>query len=187
MKPAKILLPAGALAALGLAAGIALSDDRGKLGEQLYERVSRDIAPVHSPSYAQECGSCHFAYPPGLLPAASWQRIMDRLTDHFGDNAELSADTAAEIREYLLVNAADRAGIGRSAGFSRYDTGWAPPLRITETPYFMAKHRELPRRIVQDNPQVRSLSRCDACHTGAAEGSFSERGIRIPGVGRWDD
>ncbi|NML15911.1 hypothetical protein [Azohydromonas caseinilytica] len=26
------------------------------------------------PAYRQECGSCHVAYPPGMLPAASWQR-----------------------------------------------------------------------------------------------------------------
>ena len=24
-------------------------------------------------AYQQECSACHMAYPPGLLPAASWQ------------------------------------------------------------------------------------------------------------------
>ena len=26
-------------------------------------------------SYSQECAACHLAYPPGLLPAASWQAL----------------------------------------------------------------------------------------------------------------
>ena len=29
------------------------------------------------PSYAQECGSCHMAFAPAMLPAPSWQRIMN--------------------------------------------------------------------------------------------------------------
>ena len=27
-------------------------------------------------AYRQECASCHTAYPPGMLPAASWQRSI---------------------------------------------------------------------------------------------------------------
>jgi len=40
---------------------------------------------------------------------------------------------------------------------------------------------------VKDNPEVGSFSRCDACHTGAAKGSYDEHGVRIPGFGRWED
>lgn len=29
------------------------------------------------PKYQQECSSCHVAYPPDMLPAASWQRLMN--------------------------------------------------------------------------------------------------------------
>jgi hypothetical protein len=46
--------------------------------------------------FRAECGSCHLAYPPGLLPAASWQRIMIRLEGHFGDDASLDPATAAQ-------------------------------------------------------------------------------------------
>jgi hypothetical protein len=34
---------------------------------------------------------------------------------------------------------------------------------------------------------VKSFANCNACHTRAAEGSFRERDIRIPGAGKWDD
>ena len=42
---------------------------------------------VHAPAFAlytQECGSCHMAYPAGLLKAASWQQIMRGLKTHYG-------------------------------------------------------------------------------------------------------
>ena len=42
------------------------------------------------PTYQQtECASCHLAYPAGLLPAASWQRLMNNLPRHFGTDASL--------------------------------------------------------------------------------------------------
>jgi hypothetical protein len=34
------------------------------------------------PIYKQECAACHLAYPPGLLPARSWSRIMSGLDKH---------------------------------------------------------------------------------------------------------
>ena len=32
--------------------------------------------------YIEECGACHLAYPPGLLPVQSWRGIMSDLEDH---------------------------------------------------------------------------------------------------------
>jgi len=46
-----------------------------------------DFAPLADPLYRSECGDCHMPYPAGLLPAASWRRIMNGLEDHFGDHA----------------------------------------------------------------------------------------------------
>jgi hypothetical protein len=34
--------------------------------------------------HREECAACHSAYPPGMLPAASWQRVMANLPRHFG-------------------------------------------------------------------------------------------------------
>lgn len=51
--------------------------------------------------YIKECGSCHLAYPPNLLPKESWQLIMAGLEDHFGENAALDAPMAAHIASYL--------------------------------------------------------------------------------------
>ena len=79
------------LGGLVAAAGVAMADD----DERSFRGRGPEVAPVSDALYAQECGSCHMAYPPGLLPGRSWQRLMGNLADHFGDNAELPGEDAA--------------------------------------------------------------------------------------------
>jgi len=175
---------------LTIATGLALSDDDdGDRGWRLFSRGTSgsDVAPATNPQYTAECGACHFAYQPGLLPARSWKRIMSGLDDHFGENAELTPELLDSLTRYLVENAADHAPHKRSRKIMASLAPNEAPLRITEVPYIAREHRELPRRLVQGNPKVGSLSNCAACHTQAAKGSFSERGIDIPGYGRWDD
>ncbi len=144
------------------------------------------VAEVDNKFYLEECGSCHFAYQPGLLPTESWKKIMSSLDDHFGENAELPEEDANRIMDYLLEDAADRSNSRISAKFLRSLRGEAP-LRISEIPYFVKEHDELSRKMVQDNSGVKSFSRCDACHTDAAKGVFDEHAVKIPGFGRWED
>ena len=178
------------LAAAGLLlAGWQVSRGDDDWGGELAERWGSGsrVASVASPVYREECGSCHMAYPPGLLPARSWDRIMNGLNDHFGDNAELDASTQAEITRYLVENSADYSDYRHSRNLLRTTAQDGIPLRITETPYIRHEHRELPAQVVTGNPGVRSLSNCNACHTRAEQGSFSESVIRIPGYANWDD
>ncbi len=128
-------------------------------------------------NYKEECGSCHFAFPPILLPKNAWQEIMSNLSDHFGDNAELSAEAEREITTYLANNSADTLSFKKGK----------PTTRITELAYFRHEHNEVPKRVFEDNPELSSFINCDACHTKAQNGSFRERDIRIPGQGSWDD
>jgi hypothetical protein len=137
--------------------------------------------------YQTECGSCHLAYPPFMLPAASWQGMMGSLADHFGDNAELDPATAGEISAFLARNAAGSGGGELGERTWRATRGQTPPLRITATDYFRGQHHEIPAKMVANNPQVASFSRCETCHGGAERGDFAEHGVRIPGYGRWDD
>jgi len=145
-----------------------------------------DVAPVSSKLYQDECGSCHFAYQPGLLPSASWKKMMTELDSHFGENAELDADTQATLQTYLLKNSAESADYSRFKNIATH-TKTNAPQRITDTPYFQRKHDEIPSRLVKGNPKVGSFSQCDTCHTGAQKGSYDEHGVKIPGFGRWDD
>jgi len=145
------------------------------------------VAPVKNALYKSECGSCHFAYQPGLLPEQSWIKIMSGLNNHFGDNAELDAQSAAEIKQYLVSNSADKSSYRRSKKIMRYLKGSQSPIRITELSYIKRKHHEIPKRLIVGNEKVGQLSHCDACHQKIDSGSFSERQIKIPGYGRWDD
>ncbi len=146
-----------------------------------------DVAPVNNAQYKEECGSCHMAFQPGFLPARSWEKLMNGLEDHFGESAEMELADQKVLTDYLKENAADQSDYKRSRSFSRSIAPNAAPLRITEVRYFIKEHDELSRRMVQDNPEVKSFSKCEACHQSAEQGSYDEYQIRIPGYGRWDD
>jgi len=161
------------------------SDDRGGYRER-GEGGGRSVAPVNNKQYADECGACHFAYQPGLLPARSWERLMGSLNDHFGENAELDNATRQTLTDYLVNNAGDHSNYRRSQQLMDSLRRDDAPLRITEIPYFKREHRKISNRILQ-HEKVGSLSNCNACHRTAAQGSFEEGGINIPGYGRWED
>jgi hypothetical protein len=182
MKPRfVIMMVAGLLLAV---VGAVLGDDdegehRGRSGP--------DVTPVSNDLYAKECGACHYAYPPGLLPARSWQKLMANLSDHFGENAELAPEDLRTLTDYMVNNAADKANTRLSARIARSLPSGEAPLRISEVRYIAHEHDELPARMVTENPQVKSLSQCNACHRRADAGSFNEHDIDIPGYGRWED
>ncbi|WP_455204467.1 diheme cytochrome c [Kaarinaea lacus] len=161
-------------------------------GDDDHEEHSSSIRKTSAVSvknsfYQQECASCHFAYPPGLLPEQSWKKIMSTLDQHFGENAEMIDSDRIAIEEYLISNSADKSNSKRSKKFRRSLSSSTVPLRITELRYFKHEHDEIPNRMVKDNPKVRSFSQCDSCHRDAKDGHFRESKINIPGYGRWDD
>jgi hypothetical protein len=127
------------------------------------------------------------AYPPWLLPERSWRAVMGSLADHFGDNAELDAQTRANLETFLERHAADGAGGRHALRVLRSTSGSESVLRISETDYFRGQHHEIRLNMVEGNPEVGSFSRCEVCHANADQGSFRERDVRIPGYGRWDD
>lgn len=120
------------------------------------------------PVWQEECGSCHIAYPPALLPAESWRALMAQLDRHFGVDASVDAPTAQALTAFLQAN----AGGGRRSG-------GAMPLRITQTRWFVHEHNEMPARTWK-SPAVKSAANCEACHTHAAQGDFSERNLKVP-------
>ena len=197
-----LVLAVGGLLALG-GTGLALSDDDDNDDDhherhEHHERRDRDggwirsredVAPVDNATYAEECGACHMAYQPGLLPTAAWAQVMtpDGLGDHYGDDASLPEPLRGEIAAYLQANAGDTAKRSRSRAFSVGSAGDGGLPRITLTRYFRNEHHEIPSRLVADNPDVGSFSNCNACHQGASEGVYNEHRVRIPGHGRWED
>ena len=149
-----------ALALLHAATPARANDDRATLSVPML------------PKYQQECAACHLAYPPGLLPAASWQRLMGSLSQHFGTDASLDAATVKELGQWLQAHAADprRSKAGAAA---------PPEDRITRSAWFLREHREI-TPATWARPAIKSAANCAACHTRAEQGDFDERHIRIP-------
>lgn len=146
----------------------------------------KEFQPVSSPAYQEECSSCHFAYPPGLLPEASWKKLFApaALTDHFGENIEMKESLRTELLDYARSQSAERSDAKRARKVLASLAG-AAPIKISEIPYIRRKHLEIPSEQLQGNPKVGSIAQCDACHTEAAQGSFDDDSVVIPGFGRW--
>jgi diheme cytochrome c len=121
------------------------------------------------PKYKQECAACHVAFPPGMLPADSWRRLMSNLPRHYGTDASLDAATVNELATWLSADAGTYERVRE-----------APPEdRITKSAWFIRKHDEVPAAVWK-RPAVKSAANCAACHTQADQGNFNEHSVRIP-------
>ena len=120
-------------------------------------------------TWKTECGACHLAYPPQLLPARSWRAIMQGLDKHFATDASLDPATARGVQAFLEQHAGrDRGGPEASA-----------PIRITDTGWFRREHRKIPAASWA-HPDVRSRANCPACRRAAERGDFDEHSVRLP-------
>ncbi|MEP6965074.1 MAG: diheme cytochrome c [Polaromonas sp.] len=121
------------------------------------------------PKYQQECAACHLAYPPGMLPAPSWQRIMANLPKHYGTDASLDPATVKALSTWL----------GANAGTYKRVSEEPPQDRITTSSWFVGKHREVAPDVWK-RAAIGSRANCVACHTRADKGDFDEDHVRIP-------
>lgn len=128
--------------------------------------------PVSDPATAKECGACHMAYQPRLLPRKSWEKLMDNLADHFGENATLDDKTRGQIRAYLTANAAETHGAG-GKWLRGVDTA-NPPLRVSELPRFRKEHGERKAAAMKQRLGVKTWADCVACHKAANQGHFED-------------
>ncbi len=130
-----------------------------------------------NPTYAQECGDCHYAFHPSLLPAAAWRKLMAGLSDHFGEDASLDAETVKELTAYLTANAAEHWDTEAARNFRRLDP--KHPTSVTHSPYWRRRHAALPPEIFRSRA-VGSKANCVACHKDAETGRFSDQKIALP-------
>lgn len=135
------------------------------------------------PTYLKECGSCHFAYSPGLLPARSWEAHMGRLEKHFGESIAMSEPARAAVLRYLTENAADRSAYnGSKVLMERVDPA-RTPYRLMDLPLYREMHRIMLEVIsIKPKVKVRTLTNCNACHQWAPEGSFGTAELFVPGL-----
>jgi mono/diheme cytochrome c family protein len=155
--PASHLLIAAVVLGLAAASNAARAD-----GDALLPRSTPQ-------PYLQECGACHTAYPPGLLPARSWQRIMNGLDEHYGSDAALDAAMVRQIDDWLQAN----------AGTGRRGREEPPQDRITRSAWFEREHHEIDPSLWRHDA-VKSAANCGACHAGADRGHYDDDELRLP-------
>jgi hypothetical protein len=145
------------------------------------------VKPVTNITYKNECGACHFAYQPGLLPAKSWEKLLtpQALHNHFGEVADLDKDTLHVIFDYAIQNSADKSYYKRSRTVVAATEGIEAPMRITDVRYIKRKHHDIPERMIKGNKDVKSLSNCGACHTQAEQGVYNADTVSIPGFPKY--
>ena len=146
-----------------------------------------DVAPVNNQLYIKECGSCHFPYQAGLLPANAWNKMMTNLENHFNSDASLNEADLQTLTKYLNDNSAEKNMQYKRS--SRIVSSLAKnqiPDSISTTPYMIKKHEDIRKNLITQN-EVKGLFNCIACHKTADKGIYGERDINIPNFGRWKD
>lgn len=106
--------------------------------------------------YLQNCGTCHIALPPAVLPSETWRNLLQD-QEHYGQKLPplIGPDTLI-LWEYLR-------------NFSRPPAaGEKVPYRVSESRYFKALH---PRVKLPRNTKIAS---CVTCHPSAVQFNFRE-------------
>ncbi len=161
---------------------------REDTAEKRIARVEAAKAAIENSAYGAECADCHFLYQPWLLPARSWERVMQESNDHFGEDLALDPEAISEITAYLVANATDYTDV-KNEWTRRRQKGKTPrlmkrlgpevPVRITELPYIVKEHDDIASGIFK-RPSIQSFSNCSACHTRAEYGDYEEDRVKIP-------
>ncbi|MGB7441233.1 MAG: cytochrome C [Coleofasciculaceae cyanobacterium] len=102
--------------------------------------------------YLKNCGSCHIALPPQVMPSETWRQLLLDLDQHYGQKLEsIFSPSLLMMWNYLR-------------DFSRpLKEEEAIPYRVKESRYFKALHPRV------DFPEPARLTTCVSCHSGASE------------------
>lgn len=162
----------------------AIADDDSGHHKKKRERKRNDshsgssIKIVKNILYLEICGECHFAYQSDLMPAASWNALLNNLDDHFGESIESDDDSIKTIAEYLKANSAEKSRTKRGRKIIESLKNEIPE-RITEIPYIVHEHHQIsPNVFIRES--IGSFSNCVACHTRAEDGIYDDDYVKIP-------
>ncbi len=148
------------------------------IGEEPHVKfVGKQLAD--NKQWRDECGSCHAVFYPALLPSRSWKKIMAAQDKHFGTDLGLDAATVDAVLKFMVDNAAEKHVVEAAFKIDESIPQSETPLRITETPYWVNKHREI-AAADWANPVVKSKTNCAACHSDADDGTFEDGAMDIP-------
>ena len=127
--------------------------------------------PAFTP-YTQQCNVCHFAYPPGMLPAGSWKKLLDDMPQHFTGQVMINVDTQEEISQWLQANAGTFALVNEEP----------PQNRITKSAWWTKIHmdnKKIPASVWK-KPTISKGSSCVTCHLTAPKGAYNAKTVQVP-------
>lgn len=146
--------------------------------EQLYQPFHGPALPDNS-LWREECGACHMAFHPSLLPARSWKSMMEQQASHFEEDLYLEQDTVKKIEVFLIENAAEQGLTEAAWKIDRSIPKKETLLRITETDYWIKKHQDI-SDAVWEHPKVNGKVNCAGCHMDAEAGTFEDAAMHLP-------
>ncbi|KAK3608787.1 hypothetical protein CHS0354_006828 [Potamilus streckersoni] len=157
--------------------------EKNQVKKGFFSGSSEAVPATTNAVFKKECGECQFSYKAALLPARSWQRMMSdkELADHFGEELDYDATTKQELLKYMQANAAENVGNSKvtSAILKSVKAGDAP-LKISELSYIIRKHDDFSAAELKNNPKVKTLGNCAACHMTAEQGNYHEDNVKVP-------
>ena len=143
-----------------------------------HDKGTKHFSVVTNDTYENSCGSCHFAYHPGLLPSRSWVKIIDEENAHPGGALSLDEKEKTEIKNYLTQNSAENIQAKRSKKIMD-SVGSSTPVMISEIPYIKHKHHEIDQEVFA-RKAIGSRGNCIACHKNAESGVYEDDDVVIP-------
>lgn len=129
-------------------------------------------SPACCPPTSRNARAATWPYPPGMLPASSWSRMMKGLDQHYGTDASLDPAMVRQISVWLEAHA------------QAPTSACARHLRKIASPSLHG----LNASTATSNPpcgkraSIGSRANCMACHTRADQGDFDDDRVRIPQV-----
>jgi cytochrome b len=126
-------------------------------------------------AWNKECGGCHLAYHPSILPARSWDALLREQHAHFGEDLDLDDDTVRVLHDYATVQAAESHATPLAWKIDSTTPAQAILLRVTDAGYWKRRHAQLG----EDDWSRTKRFACDGCHLDAAAGSFLPGAIRV--------
>ena len=140
-----------------------------------FSRAADAPALASDPAWERECGSCHLAYSPSLLPARSWTAMFAAQHEHFGEDLALDDEVVATLSKFATRDSAEQHLTAVAWQIDSRTPAATAPLRITETPYWKHRHEDLSQVDWQKTKKID----CGGCHLDAAAGTFEPGAIRV--------
>ena len=156
--------------------GLVASENNSQIAPRV-KFVGQQLAD--NAQWREECGSCHSVFYPALLPTRSWQRIMSEQDKHFGTDLGFDKATSDALLAFMVSNSSDHHLTEAAFKIDQSVAADVTPLRITETPYWIKKHRKI-SLAEWANPLVKSKANCAACHIDADAGTYEDGAMRLP-------